>query len=274
MRFFQGLSRRAALSGALAGAVAVKGAHAALSGVIPVLTYHRFDPAFARASTVVTTSVFAGQIDALIARHFRFLRVREVVAAVAGQADFGAGDRVALSADDGWRTVYTEMFPVIRQRQIPVTLFINPPAISAGSAYLTWAQIEEMVASGLVDVHPHTLTHPNFGDQRASRTQAAFAAFAEREILESRRMIEARLGGKADILAWPFGIHDSQLEAIAATGGFSAAFTVESRPVTAADPMFALPRYQVYETDRGGRFAAVADGVPRGQGRRMAAPRL
>ena len=257
------LTRRAAL---LAGLLPLAPARAAAVS-IPVLTWHRFARDAATASTMVTTAAFAEQIDFLVAQKFRFMTAREVVAAAAGQGGPIDGPAVCLTADDGFRTVYADMFPILRIHGVHATLFINPPMISAGGAYLTWPQIEEMLASGLVDIQPHTLTHPNFNTERARRGPADYAAFVHQEIAGAKQMIEAKLGGKADLLAWPYGIHNEMLEAAAAQAGCSAAFALGSRAVSAGDNAFALPRYQVYESDRGGRFGAVAHGVPRGVGR-------
>jgi peptidoglycan/xylan/chitin deacetylase (PgdA/CDA1 family) len=233
---------------------------------IPILTYHRFDPDIAKASTIVTTPVFEEQMAWLMAHHYRVVPLRDVVAAVASDGPPIEGPAVAITADDGFRTVYTQMFPVIRRARMPVTLFINPPMISGGAAYLTWAMIEEMRASGLVDVQAHTQTHPNFNTERARLGPEAYQAFLAQQIAGSREAILAKLGVRAAYLAWPYGIHDAQLEAAARQAGFDAAFALGSRAASEGGDAFAIPRYQVYNGDVGARFAAVAEGHPRGRG--------
>ncbi len=253
------------LLAALALVVPLAAGHAAAPAV-PVLTYHRFDPIASHSATIVTTPVFEQQMAWLAAHRYRVVPLREVVAATLGNAPPIEGPAVAITADDGWRSVYTQMFPVIRREHLPVTLFINPPMISAGSAYLTWEMIAEMRASGLVDIEAHTQTHPNFNTERARRTPEAYAAYLTQQIGGSREALQARFGVAADLLAWPFGIHDAQLEAAARQGGFVAAFALGSRAAEPGGDPFAIPRYQVYETDIGARFAAVAEGFPRGRG--------
>lgn len=228
---------------------------------VSVLTYHRFDPRFANAATVVETKVFIAQMEWLRTHGITVVRLSAIVAALTGGA-LMPEKSVAITADDGWRSVYTDMFPVIRRLAYPITLFINPPAIGQGGAYLTWAQIEEMRASGLVEFQAHTQTHPNFNDDRARRTLADYAAFVDRELGGSRTLLQDRTG-KVAFLAWPYGIHDATLEAAAARDGFTAAFALGSRPVLANSPVFAIPRYQVYNTDNAARFAAIVAGQPR-----------
>lgn len=245
-----------ALLGGLAGTVKAERA-----GKLPVLTYHRFDPARSRSATVVTTAVFAAQMAWLIEHNFRVASLREAMAVAKGNA--AALPAVVITADDGWRSVYTEMFPVLQRHQMPATLFINPPMIGRGGAYLTWPMIAEMVRSGLIDVQPHTLDHPNFNTERARRDPAAYQAFVREQIAGSRTKITERLGLPADLLAWPFGIHDATLEGAAASVGCAAAFALGSRAVSAGDPIYALPRYQVYDSDGVARFAFVATGHSR-----------
>jgi peptidoglycan/xylan/chitin deacetylase (PgdA/CDA1 family) len=250
------MRRRSVLAGAGA-ATLVRAARAAQG--ISVLAYHRFDPAVARAATVVTEATLDAQMAWLAVRHIRVLPLAEAVAALGL-----GGPAVCITADDGFRSVYTGLFPVLRRHGFPATLFLNPPMIGHGGAFLTWAQIEEMRASGLVDVQAHTMTHPNFREQKVRRSPADYASFVTHELAGSARAIETRLGGKVRFLAWPYGIHDAQLEAAAKDAGFEAAFALGSRAALPGGDMFALPRYQVYETDNESRFAAIARGLPRG----------
>lgn len=229
---------------------------------VSVLTYHRFDPAQSTSGTTVTTPVFAAQMDWLQAQHVHVLRLGEVVDAVQGKAAAITEPSVAITADDGWRTVYTQMFPIIRKRHFPVTLFLNPPTIGHGGAYLTWAQIDEMRASGLVEMQAHTETHPNFNDQHAKLSPAHYTDFVDRELAGSRNDLLAR-NDTAAFLAWPYGINNLALQDAAARAGFRAAFALGSRPVLVNSPIFALPRYQVYNTDNAARFAAIVAGQPR-----------
>ena len=70
-------------------------------------------------------------------------------------------------------------------------------------------------------------------------------------------MLEQRLGGKVELLAWPFGIHDDQLAQWAQASGYVGAFTIERRPVTRSERIMALPRYIVTDLDRGNRFVSL-----------------
>jgi peptidoglycan/xylan/chitin deacetylase (PgdA/CDA1 family) len=231
-------------------------ARAAPAWQVAILAYHRLDPATAASATVVTTPLFTRQMEEIAAAR---LPVITLHALVAGR-DLPPR-AVAITADDGYRSVYTQMFPVLKRFGFHATLFVNPPMIGDG-AYLTWAQIAEMRASGLIDVQAHTLTHPDFRAERARRAPQDFAASVAHQLAGSRQMLAGH-GIASDLLAWPYGIHDPELEQAAAHAGYLAAFALQGRPAIPGTDPYAWPRYQIYQTDEPARFRLILQGVPR-----------
>ena len=229
----------------------------AAAQTVSILTYHRFNPDRAPGPTTVTTAVFAAQMDRIAAAGIPVIPLRALIDGTALPPH-----AVAITADDGHRSVFTEMYPILKAHRFPATLFLNPPGLDHGS-YLRWPELTEMQASGLIDCEPHTISHPDFRAERARRTPQAFAALVKRELEDSRRTLIARLGGKQDLLAWPYGIHEPDLEAAAQAAGYSAAFALGGHAAPSGGPLFAIPRYQVYDSDRGARFDAILAGTPR-----------
>jgi len=223
---------------------------------VPILLYHRLGPVHADEMTV-TTPVFEAQLKLIQERNYKVVPLQALMAALGDSAATLPERAVVLVADDGHRTVYTDMFPLIQRYKIPVTLFIYPSAISNASYALTWEQLAEMKASGLVDVQSHTFWHPNFNVERKRLAPPAYERFTQDQLVKSKSALEQRLGGKVDLLAWPFGIRDDQLDQWAQAAGYVAAFTIDRRPVTRADKPMALPRFIVTDADRGSRFEAL-----------------
>ncbi|HUZ75402.1 MAG TPA: polysaccharide deacetylase family protein [Stellaceae bacterium] len=226
---------------------------------VPILVYHRFDPGKAAAMTV-TTPVFAEQLAWLAAQKITVLRLHALVDRLRAGAPL-PGSAVVLTADDGHRSIYTQMFPLIRRYGVPVTLFIYPSAISNADYALTWDEIGEMLRSGLVEVQSHTYWHPNFHVERARLSPRAYQDFATRQLTRSKSRLDERLGIHVDLVAWPFGIHDGDLEHLAVEAGYVAGFTIERAPVRQGADLLALPRYIVTDQDRGARFAAIVLGA-------------
>ena len=130
---------------------------------IPILVYHRFDPSQS-GSTTVRASVFKAQLEWLDSHHVRVVKLGAVVDALRGVGPEVKTPAVVLTVDDGNRSVYTEMFPIVHKYRIHVTLFIYPSAISNASYALTWKQLREMRASGLVEVQSHTKSNQRRGE--------------------------------------------------------------------------------------------------------------
>lgn len=220
---------------------------------VPILIYHRFGPALTDSMTV-TTPVFESQFLGLLEQGYAVISLNRLVAWLAGRAPAPPARSVAITADDGHRSVYTDLFPLIQRRRIPVTLFIYPSAVSNAAYSLTWEQLAEMKASALVDIQSHTYWHPNFRKDRQQLAPDAYEASVAMQLKRSKETLERKLGGPVEFLAWPFGIYDSWLMEHASQAGYVAAFTMERRHASPRDPLLALPRYLVTDQDRGRAF--------------------
>ncbi len=220
---------------------------------IPILVYHRFDPT-KPVPTAVRTPVFESQLAWLEGHHYRILSLHAAIDELRSQRE-AHEPAVVLTIDDGHRSVYTEMFPVIVKYHVPVTLFIYPSAISNASYALTWDQIKKMQASGLVDVESHTYWHPNFRRERERLSPADYAALVKWQLERSRQVLESRLGVKVDALAWPYGIYDRDLEEAARNSGYAAAFAYDGGLARAGCDLYAIPRIPVSDSDTGERFS-------------------
>jgi len=229
---------------------------------IPILVYHRFGPVVADSMTV-TTVVFEQQLGWLREHDYQIVPLRTVVDAVHGNGKREVSRAVVITVDDGHRSVYTELFPLIRRYRFPVTLFIYPSAISNASYAMTWEQIAEMARTGLVDIQSHTFWHPNFRREKARLGPAEYKAFVMAQLLRSKQVITEHVQKVVSMLAWPFGIYDPELEQMARETGYVAAFSLERRPALPNADLLSLPRYLMSDFDRGARFAAIAAGSAR-----------
>lgn len=211
---------------------------------VPVLVYHRFAATVADPMTV-TTREFREDVAWLRDNHYTVIPLRNLVDFLRRDGPPPPPRAVVITADDGHRSVWYEMLPVVRQYAIPITLFIYPSAISNASYALTWAQLAEMQATGLVDIASHTYWHPNFRMEKKRLAPDAYEALVRMQLHKSKTVLERHLAGEIDLLAWPFGIYDEWLGEEAERAGYAAAFTIERRPVTGAEKIMALPRYLV-----------------------------
>ncbi|MEJ2671005.1 MAG: polysaccharide deacetylase family protein [Deltaproteobacteria bacterium] len=226
---------------------------------VPILLYHRFGPTVADSMTT-KTKVFAAQLKWLKDHQYTVIPLRTLVNYLRGQGPPPPAKSVVIVADDGHKTVYSDMLPLVRQYKIPVTLFIYPSCISNASYAMTWKQLKNLQQTGLFDLQGHTFWHPNFKKDKKKMTPAQFQKDLHRQLVVSKAVLEKHFGAKVDMLAWPFGIYNKELEDAAAKAGYVVAFSIDRRNASKSENLMAEPRYLLVNADQGKRFAAIVEG--------------
>ncbi|MEJ2888016.1 polysaccharide deacetylase family protein [Actinomycetospora aeridis] len=144
----------------------------------------------------VTPARFAGHLERLLDAGCRIVPASELAA-----GDVPDGPRVALTFDDGARSLLDQVAPVLRDLGVPWTAFVVTGWADGGHRYghdlvLDWHEIEALAAAGAT-IASHSVDHPNF------------AGLAEGEVGEqlvaSRAAIRARLGIDTREFAIPVG---------------------------------------------------------------------
>jgi peptidoglycan/xylan/chitin deacetylase (PgdA/CDA1 family) len=232
---------------------------------VPILLYHRFGPV-ASDSMTVTTSTFEAHLKHLTSNGYKVIPLRDLVDYYLGRKPPPQRHSVAIAVDDGHKSVYTDMYPLVKKYRIPSTLFIYPSAISNASYAMTWGQLRETKETGLFDFQSHTYWHPNFKIEKRRLTSAEYESFVEMQLKKSRERLEKELSVGVNMLAWPFGIYDDDLIQRASKTGYVATFTMERHPASHLNNVMALPRYLMTDAERSGPFATILAGSPRGVG--------
>ncbi len=229
---------------------------------VPVLCYHRFGPTVADGMTV-KTEVFAAQLQWLKDNGYTVIPLRTLVNYLLGSGP-PPPKSVVIVADDAHQTVYSDMLPLVKKYNIPVTVFCYPSCVSRVSSVkcMTWEQLVELQQTGLFDIQAHTFWHPNFKQDKKKMKPGEYEKSVQMQLKKSKAILEKNLGTKVDMLAWPFGIYDDYLEKEAKDAGYVAAFSIERRLVTKSDAkdMFSLPRYLMANSDGTKNFAAIVTG--------------
>jgi len=226
---------------------------------IPILLYHRFGPLVADSMTV-TTTVFESHLKYLRENGYTVITLRELVDYYLGKGPPPPLRSVVITIDDGHKSVYTEMFTLIKKHHIPVTLFLYPSAISNAPYAMTWKQLREMKRTGLFDFQSQSYWHPNFRKEKKRLKSPEYEKFVEMQLKKSKEKLEKELGVTVDMLAWPFGIYDEELIRKAREAGYVASFTLERRHVSASDNIMTIPRYLMTDADRGKKFQSILAG--------------
>lgn len=222
-----------------------------------ILLYHRFRPGMSNFTTV-TNENFENQIVWLKEHGFNFVKLSTIVDAMLEGREPPAKS-VAITVDDGHFTQYKYMYPILQKYQVPATLFIYTDGIASKPmpSAISWDELREMQASGLIDIQAHSLTHPDFQQKRKSLSPDAFNRFAMNELVKSKLILEDKLGHKVSYFAWPYGAFDRSIEKLAERAGYIAAFGTDGEQVHAQSNMFAIPRFHVMNDVIGDRIASI-----------------
>ena len=247
------------LGAALLAAAPVRAADEADAATVPILLYHRLAPTVVDSMTV-SIPVFESQLAYLKDHGYGVIPLQRLLAYLRGTAPPPPPRSVVITADDGHRSVYERMLPLLKRYGYPATLFIYPSAISNADYALTWAQLRELKATGRFDIQSHTYWHPNFMKEKRTLAPEAYAKLVDSQLVRSREKLERETGGEITLLAWTFGLYDEDLMKRASELGYRAAFTIERRHARPGDDLMALPRYLVTDFDSGERFGQLLAG--------------
>lgn len=171
---------------------------------VPVLCYHRFGAGSSKM--IVSPARFEAQLEYLARNGYTVVRLDDL-------RDFLAGEKalppksVVITIDDGYESVHRHAFPLLKKYGFPATLFVYSDFIGARDA-LSWAQLEEMARSGLVDLQAHSKTHRNMAERKPGESDEAYRSNIESEVRTPRTVFERRLaaaGVRVRHFAYPYG---------------------------------------------------------------------
>ncbi|PLY12648.1 MAG: chitin deacetylase, partial [Desulfuromonas sp.] len=111
-----------------------------------IFVYHRFGDA-RYPSTNIELKVFAAQLDYLIEQRIPVLPLSQVVTRLRRGAELPER-YVVLTVDDGYASFLSGAMPLLRQRQLPVTLFVSSRSVGA-RGYLDWEQLRILQREGV-----------------------------------------------------------------------------------------------------------------------------
>ncbi|MGE0740464.1 MAG: polysaccharide deacetylase family protein [Hyphomonadaceae bacterium] len=159
-----------------------------------ILCYHTIGQAEWGVNDV-STAQFRRHIETALNAGFRFVHASEIAR---GGSD---AKTLAISFDDGLKSVYDTAAPILREYGLPwsfypVTEWCDEAPAWLNGKVMNWRQVEELMAQG-AELGSHSVTHPDFGAVDLARTAD--------ELGESRETMRKRLGVAPQSFAIPFG---------------------------------------------------------------------
>ncbi len=224
------------LLGILSGEDQVRGQHAV------AFVYHRFAED-RYPSTSVSLEQFDSHLQYLAREDYSVLPLEEIVARLREGGELP--DRsVALTVDDGYRSVYQHAYPRLKRRGWPFTVFVSTDAIDARlSDFMSWEQMREMGAHGASFAN-HSATHAVLHRRGRSTDGPTWRKLVRNDIEKAERRLREELGKAPPLFAYPYGEYDKELAELVKELGFTA-FGQQSGAMGAMSDTRALPRFPV-----------------------------
>lgn len=124
---------------------------------------------------------------------------------------------IAITFDDGYRDNLTAALPLLEKYELPMTLFMTVSCVGK-EGYLTADDLKFLAAHPLVTIGSHTLSHRHLTG--LSKEDALF------ELDVSKILLEEITGKTIDLLAYPYGDCNQEIERLSAECGYTAAWSV------------------------------------------------
>ncbi len=172
-------------------------------GDVVILLYHKVGGQGGEID--MPARLFERQL-ALLAEHERVLTLEQAVTA-------GGGGGVVVTVDDGYRDFHDTVLPLLVRYRVPAVLYLatglvagEGPDLHSPDA-LTWSQLAEAVATGLVTVGAHTHGHVDLS--HASQQEC------HEEMSRCQGLIEERLGVACRHFAYPWAVASPTADLVA-----------------------------------------------------------
>lgn len=119
---------------------------------------------------------------------------------------------VVLTFDDGWENQYIYGFPLLKKYNMIGVFYIYTHPIDINRKhFLTWGEIKEMDANGMM-IASHTIYHSLFSKMKLSEIK--------QELIQSKKILEEKLGKPIDHFASPFGSTSNEIQVLIKEAGY------------------------------------------------------
>lgn len=211
---------------------------------VSILAYHSFGNGKGRLT--ISREQLESQMQYLLTNNYRVITLDHFF-------DFLASKRsipkraVLITIDDGHPSTYEIAFPVLKRYGYAATVF--PYSDYIGQGGLSWAQLREMQASGLIDIQLHSETHADLTQRLPNETLPQMRKRLAQEISGPKALFEQRLESQPYVLAYPYGAANQYVVEEVQRANLTAAFTVSRGGNAFFSYPYALQRNQIYRDD-------------------------
>jgi peptidoglycan/xylan/chitin deacetylase (PgdA/CDA1 family) len=207
---------------------------------VTVLIYHRFgDNRY--PTTNVGVQLFREQMRFLKENNYQVISLDSLVHFL--QQGKGIPEKtVVITIDDGYKSVYENAWPVLKEFNYPFTVFLYVKATdNRHSDYMSWEQVREMKAAG-VDFQNHGFSHEHMAFVPSGMNTQAYRAWIRADLEISTRVFTENLEERPRFFAVPYGEYNRIVLDEIRSFGYEAILLQDPGSVSSDTDLFAIPR--------------------------------
>ena len=222
-----------------------------------ILGYHQFGPKSEKGNATyrVDPAEFRRQLGWIRDHGWTPVRFDQVLDFY-GKGTPLTAQSVLITFDDGFRTIYTRAFPIMKEFGDPGVLFLYTDFIrgKAGAA-LKLEDVDAMAAGGFA-VESHSQSHPNMSLWKDEMAPEAYLVQVKGEVAGSRDFLRDRFKATVEGFAYPYGVFNDDVLGQVKAAGYKLGFTVNPGTNDRTTEPLLLHRELVTIGTKPGRFAS------------------
>lgn len=215
------------------------------SGItLPILMYHSMLPySVMHGKYIVPPKLFEQDLQYLQKEGYTSVNIQDLIHYVNGRGNLPSKP-ILLSFDDGYYNNYKYAYPLLKKYNMKIVLapigicteqYSQKEKDHERYSHVTWTELNEMLASGLVEVQNHTynLHHSGKGrigaSRRRSESAAAYQKMLQDDLMHDQNLIYEHTGVRMTAFVYPFGAISEAAAPVIEHLGFQATMTCSEK---------------------------------------------
>ena len=214
---------------------------------VTVLIYHRFGED-KYPTTNISVERFREQMEFLKSNDYTVIPLGQLVQFL-GQGTKLPERAVVISIDDGYKSVYENAWPVLKEYDYPFTVFLYAKATENKHwNYLSWSQVKEMKDAG-VEFQNHGFAHKHMAFKPEGMDMEEYKSWIRADLAVSTRILSEELEERPRFFAVPYGEYSETVLDEVRLFGYEAILLQDPGSVSKETDPFAIPREPILGND-------------------------
>jgi peptidoglycan/xylan/chitin deacetylase (PgdA/CDA1 family) len=186
------------------------------------------------ASTSVSPEQFEQHLELIEELGLKVVPITQITDAIKNNEPV-SNNWIAITFDDGYRSVYEYALEKLKARKLPFTIFVNPDMVKPSKMYMSWPELKEAAQHGAI-IANHTLKHENLVSDGLTKEQI------KQNLLDGEQKILDETGQSHRLLAYPYGEYNDTVRQALGELGF-VGFAQHSGAIGNSSDLLALSRF-------------------------------